>query len=326
MVELNAPPLGEGTVKVRVSHCALGLPEELAVLATVAERLKPGVDGVPLGGMVSGLVEECGSRVRDLKVGLRVAAFGYPYVYHATHLSVPSNLVAELPKKVNQEEGAFTGLGAAAVHMVRETGCSFGESVLFFGAGMMGIVSAQVARAAGLTALLVDEADTRLTRARNVGLNHIGTIDRDSLVKEVNVLTNGAGADAAVITADAPGASLALAALLLRPGGRIRISPGYTLGAPTRQAIAKELEWRVVQGAGAGHGDTQYEQGITDYPRQHVRWTMRENMLYFMTLLAERKVQISPLIAERAPLERAPALYDKVRRAPDALFGAVLTL
>jgi threonine dehydrogenase-like Zn-dependent dehydrogenase len=53
---------------------------------------------------------------------------------------------------------------------------------------------------------------------------------------------------------------------------------------------------------------------------------MRENMVYFMTLLAERKVQISPLIAERAPLERAPALYDKVRRTPDALFGAVLTL
>jgi NADPH2:quinone reductase len=323
VVELDAPPLGENTVKIRVSHCALGLPEELGVIATVADRLQPGMDGVPIGGMVSGIVEESGPKVRDLKTGLRVAAFGHPYVYHATQLSVPASLVVELPKKVNQEEGAFTGLGGAAIHMIRESGCSFGESILVFGAGMMGIVSAQVARAAGITALLADEAESRLTRARNVGLPHVATLDRATLVKEVDALTHGQGADAVVLTSDAPATAMALASLLLRPGGRICIAPGFPLGAPTRQAVAKELQWRVVAGAGPGHGDPHFEQGLFDYPR---RWTIRENMLYFLTLLAERKVQISPLIIERAPLERATALYEKIRRTPEALFGAVLSV
>jgi len=326
VVELNAPPLGEATIKIRVSHCALGLPEELGLISTVAERLQPGMDGLPLGGMVSGIVEETGSRVRDLKAGLRVAAFGHPYVYHATHLSVPANLVVELPKKVNQEEGAFTGLGGAAIHMVRESECSFGETLLVFGAGMMGIVTAQVARAAGLTTLLADKAESRLTRARNVGLTHVMGLDRDALVKEVDALTHGNGADAVVMTSDAPATSMALASLLLRPGGRICVAPGFALGAPTRQAVAKELSWKVVAGAGPGHGDPQFEQGTLEYPRQQVRWTMRENLLFFLNLLAERKVQISPLIIERAPLERAPALYEKIRRTPEALFGAVLSL
>src|SRR5690606_30503886 len=136
------------------SHAVLQRPDGQCRAGPVTGELPKGEDGLPLGCMISGILDDVGDEVEGLKAGLRVAAFGSPYVYHAAQLSVPANMVVELPKKVNHEEGAFAGQGAMALHWYRETGASIGDVVVIFGAGMGGILAAQIARAGGAVAVL----------------------------------------------------------------------------------------------------------------------------------------------------------------------------
>lgn len=326
VVQLPEPPVGERTVVIRVSHTALMLPEELEIIPRAAKKLKKDIDGLPLGAMCSGIVDQVGSVVKDLKPGLRVAAFGSPYVYHASVLSVPASLVVELPKKVNHEEGAFAGQGALALNLFRASGVALGETVVIFGAGMTGVLAAQIARAAGAVPLLVDSSENRLTKARNVGISQTVKLEKDVLVKEVDRLTGGQGADAAIVTADASPKGGGWATLLLRWGGRIVVNgPGGDNLAASMLAD-KELSLVAISTAGAGHGEPAYERDGVQFPRGFVRWTVRDNMLVFLNLLAERKVQISPLITERTPLERAPHVYNKIQRSEDGVIGAVLTI
>ncbi len=325
VVELEKPPVGRGTVVIRVSHSALLLPDELDMIRTIPSQLKKGQDGLPLGMMVSGIVDEVGEGVEELKAGLRVAAFGNPYVYHATHLSIPSKLVIELPKKVNHEEGAFVGQGARSLHMIRVAEVAIGENVLVFGGGMTGNLVAQVARAAGANPIVVDESDFRLAKARNVGITSAFPLDQNALLREVDKLTDGLGADTAIITADAPPHAVKWAAALLRFGGRMLLTREETEPLPAKALHEKEITVRTVSTASPGHGDRRYELEGLGYPHRYVRWTLRDNMLVFLNLLAERKVQISPLISERVPLDRAATLYEKVQRANQAVIGAILT-
>jgi NADPH:quinone reductase-like Zn-dependent oxidoreductase len=305
------------------------LPEEHRIFENLKDRLPADEEGIPLGMMCSGLIDAVGDRVPPrfgLKEGLRVAAFGNPYVYHATQLSVPANLVVELPKKVNHEEGAFAGQGALALQCLRACGLQIGETLLVFGGGMLGQMIAQLARAAGITPILVDESDHRLTRARNVGVTHAVLPEKEALVREVDRVTRGLGADGAIITPDAEPTAGHWAVLLLRWRGKLVVHGSAADRLSARALEEKELTLSAVRSAGAGHGDPGYERGTVEYPRQEVRWTVRDNMLVFLDLLAERKVQVSPLVSDRMPLERAPRLYEKIMRAPQTVIGATLTV
>jgi threonine dehydrogenase-like Zn-dependent dehydrogenase len=326
VVELPEPPVGEGTVRVRVSHSALSLPEEFEFLRTIAGRLKPGEDGLPMGCMCSGILEEVGPGVRNLKEGLRVAAYGAPYVYHAGRLSVPATLVVELPKKVNHEEGAFAGVGAVAMNLFRAAEVTLGESLLVFGAGMTGILLAQIARAAGVSPVITDAHENRLAKARNVGIPHTPRDEVAGLVTEVTEVSGGLGADAAVLTLDAPADAFERATQLLRPGGRVVVCSRQWERCSTELLLEKELVLRAVVSAGPGRHDPTYERLGVRYPVSLVRWTVRDNMQVFLNLLADRRVQITPLITERLPLERAEVAYDKIARSQNGIIGAVFSV
>lgn len=326
VVDLPEPALGRNTVRVRVSHSAVALPEELDALQSIEARLKPDEDGLPLGSSCSGLIEDLGPEVRNLKRGLRVAAFGRPYVYHATYLSVPESMVVELPKKVNHEEGAFAAQGARAMHLFRQSGVELGGSLLVFGGGMAGILVAQIARAAGASVMLIDDQDHRLAKARNVGIAQTSGYNSTDLVREVSAMTDSQGADAAILTADASDKAIDEAAQLLRFNGQLILTGRTPLPVNSDLMMEKELRVHPVTHAGAGHRDPHYERDGIRYPRGLVRWTVRDNVVVFMNLLAERKVQITPLISERLPLERAAAAFEKIQRTRNAVIGAVLAV
>jgi len=325
VVDLPEPKSSRGCVVVRVSHSAVQLPEELNLLEAAPKQLKRGQDGVPIGSGASGTILEVGAGVESLKAGLRVAVYGLPYVYHASQLVVPENLVVELPKKVNHEEGAFAGQGAIALNLLRHADLRLGETMLVFGADLVGMLLAQLVRAAGGTPILVDESDYRLTKAKAVGINHTHLRIDDQLVQTVASLTDGQGVDSAVLCRrDQPGA-LKAAQEMVRLGGAV------VMGASIREAAdlsgLREKEARLVSaaGGGPGAGDPHFERGSM-YPRPIARWTIRDNMACFAAQLAERKVQVSPLVTDRVPLDRSQMAYEKAARGRDAVLGVVLTV
>lgn len=325
VVDLPEPRMGRGFISVRVSHSALKLPDELEILRDAPRGLRKGDDGVPLGECASGTILEVGANVRSLKAGLRVAVAGAPYVYHGGTLVVPENLAVELPKKVNHEEGSFAGQGAAALHLLRTARVQLGEVVLVFGGEMMGLFAAQLVRAAGATPILIDPSEFRLNKMHTMGISHTFMPDDDGLIRTVDSLTNGHGADSALIATGQNPEALPLAVSLLRRAGTIVLGTSVTGLTELELLVEKRLSLHSALGGGEGAGDPDFEVRGAGYPRTIARWTERDNMGCFCNLLAERKVQVSPLVTDRLPIERAPVAYEKAGRSADSVLGAVLT-
>lgn len=327
VLEVNEPPLGPGTALVKVTQCAISPQTELAMLRQVGRYLRQGEDAIPLGYSCSGVVEAVGRDVRTVKTGVRVACYGAPYVYHAEVLSVPQNLLVELPKKVNFEEGAFTGIGAIAVHAFHQSDLRLGESAVIIGGGLIGNLVAQVCRAAGVTTIVSDPLESRLQKTRNVGVTQSVRLDEDTLVRAVAQNTNNLGADVVLVCCDTDAQVLQLAADVVRDRGKIVLVGLHgELHLPREAIYFKEVEVRIARAAGPGRYDNAFEREGIPYPQSYVRWTERENMLLFASLLAERKIQVAPLITDRIPIERAPSGYEKLQRGLESCYSVALTV
>jgi len=325
LVTLDTPAVRQGHILIRVTNMAINLSEEFLKIRNIENLVDEEVDGLPLGGMCSGLVEKVSSKTSKFREGLRVAAVGQPFVYHAQLLSVPEELCLELPKRVNHEEGAFAGLGARAVHLVRKSGCAIGDTIVVFGAGMLGILISQVAKAAGIKVILVDDDEFHLSKARTVGVQETTTTDQTKLFEMVDRLTDGYGCDAALLTLEAPTRCTYLSSIILRQKGTLVISSEMPGQLDIPDLVASNIQ--VICDDKFGFGDAQDIQkfGKPGLDKPEVGWTLNRNMAVFLELLGERKVQISPIITERSPLDRAPSLYEKIKRSGFAAVGAVLS-
>ncbi|WP_030253133.1 NAD(P)-dependent alcohol dehydrogenase [Streptomyces violens] len=143
--------------------------------------------------------------------------FGSPPVHGtlATHLVAPSRAVHPLPDAIPLELGAFIEPLAVAVWAVRRAEVTFGDRVLITGAGPIGILCCQVARAAGAVEVVVtDINDARLARARELGATRTVNTARHNL--ELS------GFDR-LLECSAHPSALWQALHALRPGGRATV-------------------------------------------------------------------------------------------------------
>ena len=88
----------------------------------------------------------------------------------AEAVNVPASMCAELPKGLPDEAGALAESLSVAVRAVRRAGSVAGIDVHVFGAGAIGLMTAQVARSAGARSVtLRDPSAARLGRAAAMG-------------------------------------------------------------------------------------------------------------------------------------------------------------
>src|SRR4029078_11273520 len=91
-----------------------------------------------------------GEGITDLKPGDRIACSGSQCAVHAEVCSVPRNLIAKVPDNVGLDQASFVTLGAIAMEALRRTDTRFGESVVVYGLGLLGLIATQMARYAGI--------------------------------------------------------------------------------------------------------------------------------------------------------------------------------
>jgi (R,R)-butanediol dehydrogenase/meso-butanediol dehydrogenase/diacetyl reductase len=88
----------------------------------------------------------------------------------AEAVNVPASMCAELPKGLTDEAGALAESLSVGVRAVRRAGSVAGIDVHVFGAGTIGLMTAQVARSAGARSVtLRDPSAARLRRAAAMG-------------------------------------------------------------------------------------------------------------------------------------------------------------
>jgi predicted dehydrogenase/threonine dehydrogenase-like Zn-dependent dehydrogenase len=259
----------------------------------------------PLGYCAAGRVERVGGRVRDIRPGDLVACGGEE-APHAEILAVPANLCVAVPEGVDVLEAAFTTLGSIALHGFRQADLRLGERVAVVGLGLVGQLSARIARAAGCEVVGIDLEEWRLGLAERAGVLDVSRQRSRVVAADLDTC------DAVLVTAAAPTASdpVSLATDLARERARIVVVGDVLLQLDRRRFYAKELELRLARSYGPGRYDREYEQRGLDYPIGYVRWTERRNMAEFLRLLGERRIEVRDLVTHRFPIEEAAGALD----------------
>jgi predicted dehydrogenase/threonine dehydrogenase-like Zn-dependent dehydrogenase len=279
---------------------------------------------MPLGYSSAGAVELVGDGLQGFKVGDRVACAGGGYAVHAEYAVVPGNLLALLPEQVDYDSGAFTTLGAIALHGFRLTRAQLGETVGVIGLGLLGLLAVEVAKAAGCHVFGVDLDETRVKLACQLGAFAVVRLQASEAAL---AFTGGSGLDNILICADTPSDDpVELAGDMARDRGHIVAIGAVGETLPRKVYYQKELSFINSRSYGPGRYDPFYEEAGQDYPLGYVRWTEGRNLQAFIDLLAGRLVDVKPLITHRFPIDKATEAYELITgKTGQAFLGVLLT-
>jgi len=257
ITDTQTPAPGPGEVLIRVS---------LGGICGSDHTLYHGRFGVSMpvipGHEAIGRIEEIGDGVSDLIVGQRVTvqpnfSCGSCALCRAGHknicpskvrlgvdtngvfaelVKVPADYVWPVPDGLEDDVAVFTEPVAVIVHAMKTQAPQDGDRTLIFGAGIMGLLSLQLAAAKGAEVTACDIVESRLEMAQQLGASRvIGT-------KEPVESFYGAF-DLIYETSGAPGA-LDQVIRLAAPLGKIVILslPGKDHPVPTDLIVRKELQ------------------------------------------------------------------------------------
>jgi predicted dehydrogenase len=266
----------------------------------------------PLGYSSAGTVVAVDSRVLDgIQVGERVCCAGAGQASHAQVVCVPTNLTARIPEGVSFEAAAFATLGAIALHGVRQAAPTLGERFAVIGLGVMGLLTVQILRAAGVRVIAFDLSPELTGKALALGAEAGANGAIDEQVHAAFAWTDGLGVDGVVVTAAASGdAPMVAAAGMCRDRARVTAVGLVPFTLPREIAYQKELELRISRSYGPGRYDSGFEEKGMDYPIGYVRWTETRNLEAFLHLVAEGRVTPLELVTHRFSVEEAPKAYD----------------
>jgi L-iditol 2-dehydrogenase len=219
----------------------------------------------------------------------------------AEYVTVPERILYRLPENLSFADAAMLEAVSVAIHAVRVAEVAGGETALVIGAGMIGLLILQAARASGCSRIFVTDVDaTRLELARSLGADAVIDSSGESLTSRIEQLSNGRGVD---VTFEAVGRPETVAAAIdcTRKGGTValvgNISPEVAI--PLQKVVTRQIR---LQGSCASAGE---------YP-QAMEW------------IAAGRIKVAPLITAVAPLEEGPSWFARLYAREPNLMKVVL--
>jgi len=274
-----------------------------------------------LGYSCSGEVISVGDGVHEFRAGDRVACGGGTYANHAEINFVPRNLAVHIPSQVSSAAASLSTIGAIALQGFRQANVGIGETVAVIGAGLVGVLTIQIVRAAGCRVVAIDLSPQRVERAKEFGAHLAVAADDPALMSSIKEFSRY-GVDAAILTAATDSAEPAeMAAKILRDRGRIIVVGAVGMGVSRSNMYMKELSLALSRSYGPGRYDPQYEEGGIDYPIGYVRWTERRNMEAFLDLLATGQIDVTPLLEHQYAIDEGAKAYTDLK---NGIYTAIL--
>jgi L-iditol 2-dehydrogenase len=219
----------------------------------------------------------------------------------AEYVTVPARIVYKLPENLGFAEAAMLEAVSVALHAVAVSKLEGGETALVIGAGMIGLLTLQAARAAGCSRVFVADIDaTRLKSASELGADGTILASGAELTRAILQLTEGRGVD---VVLEAVGRNETIAASIdcVRKGGTVTLIGNITpqVNLPLQKVVSRQIR---LQGSCASCGE---------YPEA-------------MELMAAGKIRVDSLITAVAPLRDGPAWFDRLHSGEPNLMKIVL--
>ncbi len=282
-------------------------------LETVLNKLD---QPLPLGYCNMGTVIEVGKGVEGFRQGDRVVTNGK----HAEVVGVPKNLCVKVPDAVSDEAAAFTVLGSIALQGIRLANPTLGETVVVTGLGLVGLLTVQLLLANGCRVIGFDFDAAKVDLARNLGADAVKISSTKDPIASAEMFSRGRGVDAVIITASTNSSDpIHQAAVMCRKRGRIVLVGVTGLELSRADFFEKELSFQVSCSYGPGRYDPNYEEKGQDYPVGFVRWTEQRNFEAVLDMMADKRLDIAPLVSHRFSINDAEKAYELFSSAEPAL-------
>jgi predicted dehydrogenase/threonine dehydrogenase-like Zn-dependent dehydrogenase len=281
----------------------------LPTIETVFNKLE---QPLALGYCNAGIVLEIGEGVNGFSVGDRVASNGQ----HAEYVCVPQNLTVKVPANVSLEEATFTVIGSIGLQGLRLCAPTFGETIVVFGLGLIGLLTAQLLIANGCKVIGIDIDNDKCSLAKKWGVFTINPSDGSDPVKVVMEATSGVGADGVLITASTKTNDIiSQSAQMSRKRGRIVLIGVIGLDMNRTEFYEKELKFQVSCSYGPGRYDDNYENKGVDYPLAFVRWSEKRNFEAILHAISCGNINVKELITEIVELENFQKIYGQIGKS-----------
>jgi 2-desacetyl-2-hydroxyethyl bacteriochlorophyllide A dehydrogenase len=305
--DVQIPEPGAGQARVRVSFCGVcgsdlhrfrgDLPMPSVTpgheISGTVDSVAPGVTSVAPGDRVC--VEPmvpCGD-CRYCRTGHHQLCAHAHYLAadvdggFAEYLIAPAMMLHRLSEAIALDQAALMEPLAVAVHALRQGDVRPGSSVCVLGAGTIGLLVLQAARAQGASQVLITARHAHQAEAASA-FGADGVIDaHHDVAAEVARLTDGEGVDCVIETVGGHAPTPALAVDIARTRGSVVIVGAFASPQPInfRQLVLKELH--IV-------GSHTYDYG------PH----MRRDFEVALGMVASGRVQLDRFTRHRFPLER----------------------
>ena len=181
-----------GPGQVRVRNTAVGLNFIDTYHRT---GLYPNTLPLTLGMEGAGVVEKVGPKVKDFKVGDRVA-YANPIGAYQDVLLRPAERLVKIPAGVDDKVAASIMLkGMTAWYLCKRTyKVKKGDTIVVHAAaGGVGQILCQWAKALGATVIGTVGSDGKVAIAKKCGCKHVIVLSRENLVARVKEITKGKG-------------------------------------------------------------------------------------------------------------------------------------
>jgi predicted dehydrogenase/threonine dehydrogenase-like Zn-dependent dehydrogenase len=193
-----------------------------------------------LGYPCAGHVVAIGKNVTHFAPGDLVACADPGYTTQADLICIPSWHAVKISDRSRIKAASLTTFAAVALHGIKQAHINLGERVAVFGLGLLGQLVVQIAKLSGCFVIAFDTIPQRLELAQASGADRTFNSLNDDVQKEMALLTQRQGVDAALVTEQY---DLSLAMAITRPKGRI-ISLGSAdvrISAPTTNVSQQEI-------------------------------------------------------------------------------------
>jgi len=279
------PKIAAGELLVRVHTCG--------VCGTDLKKIAAGSHSAPriFGHETAGMVAAVGAGVHDFQPGDRVVVFHHIpcrecyYCRHKTfaqcetykkvgctagfepsgggfaeYVRVMDWIVRSgtvpIPGNVSYEQACFVEPVNTCMKGIERLQLQAGETVVVIGQGPVGIILSVLAKRAGALVVTSDLYPQRLTISTSYGLGNSMDASRTDVVKAVREMTEGRGADAAILAVGGNGL-IRTAMDAVRPGGRVLLFAQTVHGEATFDPGAVCVDEKTLLGSYSASVDLQ---------------------------------------------------------------------
>jgi L-iditol 2-dehydrogenase len=328
VTEVPEPQIGDDDILVRVRACGICGSDVHGYDGSSGRRVPPLV----MGHEASGVVAKTGKNVTRFKEGDRVTFDSTVYCgkcwfctrgqvnlcdnrnvlgvstgeyrrngAFAEYVAVPQHIVYSLPDSFPFEHAALIESVSIAMHAVRRTPITVGDTAVVVGTGMIGLLVVQALKAAGCGKVIaVDIDDFKIEQALKLGATEGLNSKKVDIGAEIAARTEGRGADLAMEVVGAT-ASVQTAVAAVRKGGSITLvgNLAQKIELPLQLIVTREI---TLYGSCSS---------CLEYPA-------------CIDLMARGEIRVDPLISVKAPLDEGPSWFERLYGHEPGLMKVVL--